>query len=90
VNSVCHTSAARALRAAFSGESGRVIEASDDAEAFELSRRYVPDVIVLSGDDTLAKIRRDGELAGVPVICLAGALDTAEFTAQVRAALHRA
>jgi CheY-like chemotaxis protein len=80
----------RALREAVSGECRRVIEASDDRDAFELSRRYVPDVIVLWGDDSLAKIRRDGELADVPVICLAGQVDAAELTAQVRAALHRA
>jgi DNA-binding response OmpR family regulator len=90
VNSVCHRSAARVLREALSGECGRVIEACDDAEAFELSRRFVPDVIVLSGDDALAKIRRDGELASVPVICLGAHADMAGFTAQVRAALHRA
>jgi hypothetical protein len=78
------------LREALSGECGRVIEACDEAEAFELSRRFVPDVIVLSGDDALAKIRRDGELASVPVICLGTHADMAELTAQVRAALHRA
>ena len=99
MNSVCDTSAVitattkrsrRALREAISAECARVIEACDDAEAFELSRRFVPDVIVLSGDDALAKIRRDGELAEVPVICLAGPVDTAELTARIRAALHRA
>jgi DNA-binding response OmpR family regulator len=78
------------LRDAISSECGRVIEAGDNAEAYELSRRYVPDVIVLSGDGALAKIRRDGELADVPVICLAGPVDTAELTARIRAALHRA
>jgi hypothetical protein len=79
-----------ALREAVSAECGRVIEACDDAEAFELSRRFVPDVIVLSGDDALSKIRRDGELSGVPVICVGTHADVAELTAQVRAALHRA
>ena len=99
VNSVCHTSAVVsattkrsrvALRNAIGGECGRVIEACDDAEAFELSRRFVPDVIVLSGDAALAKIRRDGELASVPVICLGTRLDVDELTAQIRAVLHRA
>jgi DNA-binding response OmpR family regulator len=79
-----------ALREALSSECDRVIEACDDAEAFELSRRFVPDVIVLSGDDALAKIRRDGELAAVPVICLGARADVDELTAQVRAVLHRA
>jgi hypothetical protein len=78
------------LREAVSGECGRVIEACDDAEAFELSRRFVPDVIVLAGDDAVAKIRRDGELASVPVICVGAHADVAALTAQVRAALRRA
>jgi CheY-like chemotaxis protein len=79
----------RALREAVSGECCRVIEACDGVEAYELSRRYVPDVIVLSGDDGLDKIRRDDELAAVPVICLDGSLEPSELTAQVRAALQR-
>jgi DNA-binding response OmpR family regulator len=78
------------LREALSGECERVIEACDAAEAFELSRRFVPDVIVLSGDDALAKIQRDSELASVPVICLGTRVDVDDLTAQVRAVLHRA
>jgi CheY-like chemotaxis protein len=76
----------RALREALSGECRRVIEACDDAEAFELSRRYVPDVIVMSGDRAPDKIRRDRELAAVPVVCLA---EPDDLGARVRAALHR-
>ena len=79
----------RALREVVSCECARVIEACDEAEAYELSRRYVPDVIVLSSPDGLEKIRRDHELAGVPVICLDSQDDAAYLTAQVRAALRR-
>jgi chemotaxis response regulator CheB len=79
----------RALREAISCECARVIEACDEVEAYELSRRYVPDVIVLSGEYGLDKIRRDHELAGVPVICLGAQDDAAYVTARVRAALQR-
>lgn len=79
----------RALREAISCECARVIEACDEAEAFELSRRYVPDVILVSGDLGLEKIRRDHELAAVPVICLDGTAEAADVTAQVRAVLRR-
>jgi chemotaxis response regulator CheB len=79
----------RALREAVSHECARVIEACDEAEAYELSRRYVPDVIVFAGEHGLEKIRSDHELAGVPVICLDGQVEAAEVTAQVRAALQR-
>jgi chemotaxis response regulator CheB len=79
----------RALREAVGCECARVIVACDEAEAYELSRRYVPDVIVLAGAYGLDKIRRDTELAGVPVICLDEQAEAAEVTAQVRAALQR-
>ena len=79
----------RALREAVSHECCRVIEACDGVEAYELSRRYVPDVIVLSDENGLEKIRRDHELATVPVICVDGAVEPAELTARVRAALQR-
>ena len=78
-----------ALREAVGYECARVIVACDEAEAYELSRRYVPDVIVLAGDTGLAKIRRDHELARVPVICLDGQVEAADVTARVRAALQR-
>jgi chemotaxis response regulator CheB len=78
----------RALREAVSSECCRVIEACDAAEAYELGRRYVPDVIVLSEEAGLEKIRRDQELAAVPVICIHGTLEPAELSARVRAALH--
>lgn len=79
----------RALREAVSCECARVIEACDEAEAFELSRRYVPDVIVLAGDFGAEKIRRDGELAGVPLIRLDDQVETDELMAQLRAVLRR-
>jgi DNA-binding response OmpR family regulator len=79
----------RALREAISGECQRVIEACDGAEAYELSRRYVPDVILLAGADDVGKLRRDQELADVPVIWLEGPVEVAELTARVRAALQR-
>jgi chemotaxis response regulator CheB len=79
----------RALRDAVGCECARVIVACDEAEAYELSRRYVPDVIVLAGQYGLEKIRRDHELASVPVICFDEQADAAEVTAQVRAALQR-
>jgi DNA-binding response OmpR family regulator len=79
----------RALRDAVGCECARVIVACDEAEAYELSRRYVPDVIVLSDENGLEKIRRDHELATVPVICVDGAVEPAELTARVRAALQR-
>jgi DNA-binding response OmpR family regulator len=79
----------RALREALSCECSRVIVACDDAEAYELSRRYVPDVIVLSGGHGLDKIRRDHELAQVPVICIDGQIEAADVTARVRAVLRR-
>ena len=78
----------RALREAVSHECCRVIEACDGVEAYELSRRYVPDVIVLDGVDAPRRMSRDAELAGVPVIDAHGA-DPAQVTAQVRAALQR-
>ncbi len=79
----------RALREAVGHECARVIEACDEAEAYELSRRYVPDVIVLAGEAGIEKIRRDHELAGVPVICLGGQVEAADVGARVRAALQR-
>ena len=79
----------RALREAISGECQRVIEACDGAEAYELSRRYVPDVIVLEGDQVVEKISRDHELSEVPVIRLDGPVEVAQLTALVRAALQR-
>jgi chemotaxis response regulator CheB len=79
----------RALREAVSSECCRVIEACDGVEAYELSRRYVPDVIVLSGVDAPAKLSRDAELAAVPVICIDATVERTELTAQVRAALQR-
>ena len=79
----------RALRDAVGCECARVIVACDEAEAYELSRRYVPDVIVISGQYGLEKIRRDHELAGVPVICLDEQAEAADVTARVRAALQR-
>ena len=79
----------RALREAISCECSRVIEACDGAEAFELSRRYVPDVIVLAGDGGLEKIRRDQELAEVPVICLDEQVEAEDLMAQLRAVLRR-
>jgi hypothetical protein len=78
-----------ALREAVGCECARVIVACDEAEAYELSRRYVPDVIVISGEYGLEKIRRDHELAGVPVICLDEQVEVADVTARVRAALQR-
>jgi DNA-binding response OmpR family regulator len=80
----------RALREAISGECQRVIEACDGAEAYELSRRYVPDVIVLDHGQTVEKLSNDRELAGVPVIRLNGPVELDELTARVRAALERA
>jgi chemotaxis response regulator CheB len=79
----------RTLRDAISCECVRVIEACDEAEAYELSRRYVPDVIVLAGQNGIEKIRRDHELAAVPVICIDGQIEAADVTARVRAALQR-
>jgi CheY-like chemotaxis protein len=79
----------RALRDAVSGECQRVIEACDGAEAYELSRRYVPDVIVVAGGSDVEKLSRDQELAGVPVIWLDGPLEAADLTARLRAALQR-
>lgn len=83
----------RLLREAIGGECNRVIEAADWAEAVELSRRYVPDLIVLDlqvgGGDALAKIRADSELADVPIICLAGPVEPLDLRARVRAALHQ-
>jgi CheY-like chemotaxis protein len=82
-----------ALRDAVSGECQRVIEARDGAEAFELCRRYVPDLIVWdlrSGLDSLAKIQADSELAAVPLIRLAEPVEPAELRARVREALRAA
>ncbi|MEA2427470.1 MAG: hypothetical protein QOF37_1098 [Thermoleophilaceae bacterium] len=83
----------RQLRDAVSSQCQRVIEAGDAAEAFELSRRYMPDLIVLEVETThdilaLTKIHEDAELAGVPVICLPNAVEPAELTARVRAVLY--
>jgi chemotaxis response regulator CheB len=83
----------RRLREAVRSECQRVIEACDAAEAFELSRRYVPDLIVLEVETSndvaaLTKIREDAELAGVPLICLPDAVEPAELTARVHAVLY--
>ena len=80
-----------ALRAAVSSECQRVIEACDAAEAYELSRRYVPDLIVLERSEVRAmpRLHEDSELAGVPVICVpADAVEPAEITAKVHAVLY--
>jgi CheY-like chemotaxis protein len=79
----------RALREAVGHECARVIEACDEVEAYELSRRYVPDVIVVAGAGGLDKIRRDHELSAVPIINVEAQAEAADVTAQVRAALQR-
>jgi CheY-like chemotaxis protein len=86
-------SARRRLRDAVSGECHRVIEACDATEAFELSRRYMPDLIVLALETSLdilalEKIREDAELGSVPVICLPDMVEATELTARVHAVLY--
>ena len=82
----------RELESLFLARSGRVITAADGEEAIATARRERPDVIVtdlsmpgLAGDVLCRRIKRDPDLARIPIIIVTGQDDGGEHERAVRA-----
>jgi len=65
------------VAASLEGSGYRLVEARDGDEALEQARRTRPDLILLdmmmpgrTGLEVLAELRRDADLAGIPVVML--------------------
>ena len=73
------------VRASLADGGYRIVEAADGEQALDVARSERPDLIVLdmmmpakSGLDVLAELRRDGDLAGTPVIMLTARAQAAD------------
>jgi uncharacterized protein (TIGR02266 family) len=82
----------RELESLFLARSGRVLAASSGAEALEMARRELPDVVVadysmpgMNGDALCREIKSDPDLRRMPVIIVAGCYEEDEHERAVRA-----
>ena len=82
----------RELESLFLARCGRVLTASDGAEALEIVRRERPDVVVtdldmpgMRGDELCRRIKADSDLAEIPVIIVTGRDEGHEHAQAVQA-----
>ncbi|TMQ68672.1 MAG: TIGR02266 family protein [Candidatus Eisenbacteria bacterium] len=82
----------REIETVFLGRTGRILTASDGAEAFEIAQRERPDLVLtdlsmreMDGDELCRRIRHDADLRRVPVVVVTSGNSAEEHERAVRA-----